>query len=410
MNSCDCVVVGGGPAGSSCARALVQAGLDVIVLDKSKFPRDKVCAGWITPAVIDELEIDLAEYRQGRTLQPFTGFRTGLLGSSQIETRYDHVVSYGIRRCEFDQFLLERSGAKLQLGLPLAELRREMSQWIVNNSVRTPLIIGAGGHFCPVARLMARERGDESTIVFAQEAEFEMSAAEAAACRIAPETPELFFCKDLRGYAWCVRKESFLNIGLGREADRNLSAHLVAFLESLQEQGRLPRGIRPRFRGHAYRLYSGDLRRVVADGVLLIGDAAGLACVQSGEGIRPAIESGLMAAQEIVAVKGDYRRDQLGNFPRRLEARFGCPSKASRHGFPFERLRSALARRLLSTRWFTRRVVLDRWFLRANQAPLPLPGHALDDRERLAGQRSPGKGRPRGLRELFIVWRHRQAR
>ena len=44
MEYCDCLVVGGGPAGSSCARALVTAGLDVVVLDKAHFPRDKVYA------------------------------------------------------------------------------------------------------------------------------------------------------------------------------------------------------------------------------------------------------------------------------------------------------------------------------------------------------------------------------
>ena len=51
MERCDVLVVGGGPAGSSCARALHDAGLDVIVLDRAVFPRDKVCAGWITPQV-----------------------------------------------------------------------------------------------------------------------------------------------------------------------------------------------------------------------------------------------------------------------------------------------------------------------------------------------------------------------
>src|SRR5690606_26023348 len=55
---CDVLVVGGGPGGSSCARALVRAGLDVVVLDRRRFPRDKVCAGWITPPVLATLEID----------------------------------------------------------------------------------------------------------------------------------------------------------------------------------------------------------------------------------------------------------------------------------------------------------------------------------------------------------------
>ena len=50
--TCDALIVGGGPAGSSCARQLRRAGLDVLIMDKQEFPRDKVCAGWITPAVV----------------------------------------------------------------------------------------------------------------------------------------------------------------------------------------------------------------------------------------------------------------------------------------------------------------------------------------------------------------------
>ena len=47
------------------------------------------------------------DYGRGRTLQPITGFRTGLIGrTDDLETRYDHPVSYGIRRCEFDHYLL----------------------------------------------------------------------------------------------------------------------------------------------------------------------------------------------------------------------------------------------------------------------------------------------------------------
>src|SRR5262249_59691015 len=98
MDACDCLVVGGGPAGSSCARALVQAGMDVVVLDKATFPRDKICAGWITPAVVAELDLDLADYGRERTLQPITGFRTGLIGGKPVGTSYGHAVSYGIRR------------------------------------------------------------------------------------------------------------------------------------------------------------------------------------------------------------------------------------------------------------------------------------------------------------------------
>src|SRR6185503_1670551 len=101
MDSCDVLIAGGGPAGSACAWKLRQAGLDVIIIDKATFPRDKVCAGWITPQVVDDLEIDVDDYRSSRTFQPITGFRVGLIGqNSVVETEYDRPVSFGIRRCE----------------------------------------------------------------------------------------------------------------------------------------------------------------------------------------------------------------------------------------------------------------------------------------------------------------------
>ena len=54
METCDVLIVGGGPAGSSCAWKLGQSGLNVVILDKARFPRHKVCAGWITPPVLAE--------------------------------------------------------------------------------------------------------------------------------------------------------------------------------------------------------------------------------------------------------------------------------------------------------------------------------------------------------------------
>ena len=102
MDSCDVLIVGGGPAGSSCAWGLRGAGLDVAILDRSVFPRDKVCGGWITPAVVEELQIDFEEYRPGRVLQPIAGFRTSRIGGTEVETDYGRPISYGIRRCEFD--------------------------------------------------------------------------------------------------------------------------------------------------------------------------------------------------------------------------------------------------------------------------------------------------------------------
>ena len=84
MERCDVLIVGGGPSGSSCAWGLRDSGLDVLVLDKSVFPRDKVCGGWITPRVLAELKIDPSDYARERTMQPITAFRVGCFGGGDF--------------------------------------------------------------------------------------------------------------------------------------------------------------------------------------------------------------------------------------------------------------------------------------------------------------------------------------
>ncbi len=236
MDSCEVLIVGGGPAGSSCARRLREAGIETVILDKATFPRDKVCGGWITPAVVEELEIDLTEYARGRVLQPITGFRISRMGDADVETDYGQAVSYGVRRFEFDDYLLRRSGAWLILGKALSSVERAGDEWIVNGQIRARMLIGAGGHFCPVARhLGASARKEEA--VAAQEIEFEMSAEQREACAIRGDAPELYFCADLKGYGWCFRKGDFLNIGLGRLDAHSLPRTCVGVCAGAEEIG-----------------------------------------------------------------------------------------------------------------------------------------------------------------------------
>jgi hypothetical protein len=104
---------------------------------------------------------------------------------------------------------------------------------------------------------------------------------------------------------------------------------------------------------------------------MLVGDAAALAYAQSGEGIRPAVESGLLAAETIVAAKGHYTRDRLEPYQEHLRARFGAGTIAGAlSGIVPERVGAVVARRLLATPAFVRHVVLDRWFLHRHQPAL----------------------------------------
>ena len=372
MDYCDVLIVGGGPAGSSCAWGLRAAGLDVAILDRQVFPRDKVCGGWITPQVLSELGINPVEYGCGRLLQPITAFRTGWIGGRAMETDYRNVVSYGIRRREFDDYLLQRSGARLLPPAALTSLERENDGWTVNGAIRTSLVIGAGGHFCPVAKLTGAKPARESAVV-AQEAEFEMDERQQAECRVRGEQPELYFCADLKGYGWCFRKGNFLNIGLGRMDQHRLSEHVAAFTRFLKSSGRIAFDLPASPLGHAYLLYGVSERKVAGEGILLIGDAAGLAYKQSGEGILPAIESGLLAAQVVTRAQGKYTRDTLSAFEELLARRFKTSGSdwASRLGehVPASWV-GVIGRRLLGMRWFVRDIVIERWFLHANQPVL----------------------------------------
>jgi geranylgeranyl reductase family protein len=367
VDSCDVLIVGGGPAGSTCARVLKNAGLDVLVLDKSVFPRDKVCAGWITPQVVEELDLDVEDYRRGRVFQPIDSFITGMGEQANAAVSYDKVVSYGIRRCEFDHYLLERSGARLRLGEAWKSMERQSGdeRWLVNGEISAAMVIGAGGHFCPVARFLGAHLGKEERAISAQEIEFELNESQAAQCAVAGERPELYFCDDLKGYGWCFRKGNYLNVGLGREGNHRLAEHVQTFARSLAARGRIPADLPGKFKGHAYLLYAHASRPVIAEGVMIIGDAAGLAYTQSGEGIRPAIESGLMAAANVLTVNRDYRREQLSHYEAALRARFGDRGEAPALSMLPAKLRLSLARALMQTQWFARNVVIDRWFLHA---------------------------------------------
>jgi flavin-dependent dehydrogenase len=372
MQSCDVLIVGGGPAGSSCARRLREAGLDVLVRDRAFFPRDKPCAGWLTPGVLETLALDLKEYADGRTLQTFTGFWTGRIGGPGVLTQYDRPVSFGIRRCEFDRYLLERSGARFLGGAPVRRLVRAGTEWVVDDAIRTPLVVGAGGHFCPVARVLNGAPPPGAAVV-AQEVEFLLDERQGPGCRVLTELPELYFCADLKGYGWCVRKGDYLNVGLGRRDASGLSAHVRGFVAFLQERGRIPGSLASPWKGHAYLLLEGPARRVVDHGVLLIGDSAGLAVPASGEGIRAAVESGLLAADAILASRGRYQREDLEPYASAIERRLG--RRRARFELP-SGVAELLGPLLLSLGWFARHMILDRWFLQTHRRPLELRASA----------------------------------
>ena len=131
---------------------------------------------------------------------------------------YGRTVSFGIQRRQFDDYLLRRAGVRLQLGQPVRSLVRSGPDWIINGTFQAPLLVAAGGHFCPVARLLASgaagARDGRDPVVIGEEFEIELSPSQQARCTVDPLVPEIYFCDDLLGYG-VPSKGPLLNVGLG---------------------------------------------------------------------------------------------------------------------------------------------------------------------------------------------------
>ena len=355
---CDVLVVGAGPAGSTCAAHLVAAGLDVVIVDRARFPRRKPCAGWITPEVVASLSLDLQDYARCRTLQPIHGFHMGMLGGRRVACEFAHVVSHAIRRCEFDEYLLRRCGADVREAVGVARLERRGDRWRAG-AIEAPMLVGAGGHFCPVARMLNPCEQAPPSLILAQETEIDLAGA--AACPVSPTMPELYFCRDLRGYGWCVRKGDRLAVGLGRQGPADLTAAVRAFVAFLQREGRLPLAPSGDWAGHAYLPYVEPPRHILDDGVLLVGDAAGLAFPSSGEGILPAVESGRLAAAAIAHAAPRFDRARLEPYDAALVARFGHRAGRDPDFAPARVLRQWAGRWAMAVPWAARHLLLSRF-------------------------------------------------
>ena len=294
MKNVDVIIVGGGPAGAACAWKLAQHQVDFLVLDKATFPRVKPCAGWITPLVLRDLEINPADYPLG--IKHFTNFQVSI---KDFQFKL-HTNQYAIRRVEFDDWLLHRSDPAIE-NHTVKEIRVEDDRYLIDDTYSANTIVGAGGTNCPIQKTFFKNEldGHKGALIVAQEEEFAYEHHD--------DRCHLWFLQNgLPGYAWYVPKANgFVNIGLGgsaaklKDTNDTLKRHWGLLVEKLDKMG-LVKGHEYKPVGHSYFLRGKN--PVVRQGnAFIIGDAIGLATRDMGEGIGPAIQSGIRAAEAILS-------------------------------------------------------------------------------------------------------------
>lgn len=290
------IIIGGGPAGSSCAWRLNHYGIECLILDKQPFPRSKLCAGWITPQVIDDLSIDVSTYPH--TLTSFSEFHIHLFNKEMTLK----VQQYAIRRKEFDYWLLERSGVPIYLHT-VQEIKHSRDHFQIDNLFCCSYLVGAGGTYCPVYRTFFKRSNPrpKNLLITTLEEEFP--------CDIQDYNCHLWFLYNkLSGYAWYVpKRDGYVNIGIGGYLEKLKSHHdsianqWQCFTREL-ERISLVNGHRFNAKGYNYYIRN-RTDSLQIDRIYLIGDAAGLATRDMGEGIGPAVRSGIAVADAIASGK-----------------------------------------------------------------------------------------------------------
>jgi menaquinone-9 beta-reductase len=293
MIKTDVLIIGGGPAGSACARQLKQNHVSSIVLDKAKFPRFKPCAGWLTPQVLRWVGMDVESYPHGLT--EFTSFDISINGFQfKLPTH-----QYSIRRVEFDDWLLQLAETEFYPH-EVHDIRMENDEYVVDDEFSARYLVGAGGTHCPVYQTFFSKSSPkgQGALIVAQEEEFQYAYKDA-------HTKLWFFENSLPGYAWYVpKKDGVVNVGVGgfagqlkRRSD-TLKRHWNLLVKQLEDDGLIQEHVyKPA--GHSYFLRQ-NLAEIRSGNAFLVGDALGLATLDMGEGIGPAIRSGQLAAEAII--------------------------------------------------------------------------------------------------------------
>jgi menaquinone-9 beta-reductase len=350
----DVIVVGAGPGGSSAAYHLARAGLDVLVLEKSTFPREKVCGDGLTPRAVKQL------VGMGITLEPADGWfpNKGIRiigGGVRVELDWPELSSYpgfGLVRTRrgFDEIVAraaQRAGARLAEGVTVTgPVLDDSAKRIVGVTARDTAAGEGGAERSYRARLVVAADGNSSRLSLAMGLRKRDDRPLGVAIRTYYTSPRhdddyLETWLDLwdgsallPGYGWIFGVgDGTSNVGLGLLNTSASFGHidyramLRRWLASMPaEWGFAEENQVAPVRGAALPMGFNRTPHYTS-GLLLVGDAGGMVNPFNGEGISCAMESGEIAAQVIVQALARPDRPSaelaLRGYPQALKDAYG---------------------------------------------------------------------------------------
>lgn len=308
MQTFDVAIVGGGPAGSSCAAFCALAGLQTLVLERERFPREKVCGDCLNPSCWPVLEqLDLTQRVLDLPHSKLTSVEFIAIGGHKVivdlPTGTDCEIS--VKRSLFDDLLLRRArelGAQVYEGIIVTALAHEKDWKIATASgetFRARTLIGADGRNSTVARLRNL---------------LPRPARERVALQAHIPVPRNFGSRVVL---------QFLREGYSGQAPVNETELNLCLVGRPLTISRLRQWAQRHFQipvDQSWRTITPLTRAPVPcahENLLFIGDVARVVEPFTGEGIYYALRSGELAASTIAKISGgEDRQLALGDFAR----------------------------------------------------------------------------------------------